>query len=242
LSNKGWHYCQLWNPTDEPLVLRAETFIGQLTPLKELVSIAQENAPAATNIDVNCYVTGEGQGDYPRPNGYRNKHRRYSADRVRASPTNFWSGRNKDRTQNFYSRNESFEQNDRGGEVENHHHQNRSDSFISKSLIRHTYDELKISLTNPAITPEQELKFCALIDEFGDNFAVNNSEHTGTKRLKFTINIQKDARPIRQRPYSYSQEARVEIERQTQEMLAIIYKALYFGLGVQCTISPQKKR
>jgi len=39
--------------------------------------------------------------------------------------------------------------------------------------------------------------------------------------LKFTINIQQDARPIRQRPYSCFQEARVEIERQIQEMLAI---------------------
>jgi len=60
-----------------------------------------------------------------------------------------------------------------------------------------------------------------LIDEFWDIFAVNNSKLTGTDRLKFTINNQKDARPIRQRPYSYSQEARVGIERQIQEMLAI---------------------
>jgi len=88
-------------------------------------------------------------------------------------------------------------------------------------LIKHTYDELKISLTNTAITPEQEQKFRALINEFGDIFAVSNAELTGTDRLKFTINIQQDARPIRQRPYSYSQEARVEIERQIQEMLAI---------------------
>jgi len=44
LSNKGWHYCQLWNPTDEPMVLRAGTFIGQPTPLKEIVSIAQKNS------------------------------------------------------------------------------------------------------------------------------------------------------------------------------------------------------
>jgi len=88
-------------------------------------------------------------------------------------------------------------------------------------LIKHTYDELKICLTNPAITPEQQLNFRALIDEFGDIFAVNNSELTGTDRLKFTINIQLDPRPIRQRAYSYSQEARVEVERQIQEMLAI---------------------
>jgi len=60
-----------------------------------------------------------------------------------------------------------------------------------------------------------------LIDDFGDIFAVNYFELTGTDRLMFTTNIQQDARPIRLRPYSYSQEARVEIKRQIQEMLAI---------------------
>jgi len=175
LANTGWHYCQLWNPTDESIVLHAGTFIGQLTPLQDIVSIAQENAPAAANIDVPCYVTGVGQGDYPRPICYRNKHRRYSAYRIRASPTNFSSSKNNDRMQNSYSRNESFAQNDRRENVENHHHQNHSDSLTFEPLIKHTYDELKISLTNRAITPEQQLKFSALIDEFGGIFAVNNS-------------------------------------------------------------------
>jgi len=85
LANTGWHYCQLWNPTDETIMLGAGTFIGQLTPLADIVSIAQETAPAAV-IDAPFYVTGDpGQGDYPRPNDYKNKHRRYSVDRVRAS-------------------------------------------------------------------------------------------------------------------------------------------------------------
>jgi len=221
LSNKDWHYCQLWNPTDDAITLRAGTFIGQLTPLEDIVSIAQENAPAAVRTDTPCYVTGEGQGYYSRPNGFRNKHMRYSADRIRASPKNFLSGRNHGRMKNSYSRNESFAQNERGGNFENHHYQNHSDSPVFELLIKHKYDELKISLTNPAITPEQQLNFCALIDEFGDIFAVNNSQPTRTDRLKFTINIQQDASPIRQRPYSYFQEARVEIERQIQEMLAI---------------------
>jgi len=61
-------------------------------------------------------------------------------------------------------------------------------------LIKHTFDELKISLNNTATMPEQELKLCALIEKFGDIFAVNNSELTGTDRLKFKINIQQDAR------------------------------------------------
>jgi len=72
---------------------------------------------------------------------------------------NFSPGRNNGRTQNLYSQNEDFAQNDRGKNVENHHHQNHSDSPVSEPLIKHTYDELKISLTNPAITPEQELNF-----------------------------------------------------------------------------------
>jgi len=188
LSNKGWHYCQLWNQTDDPIVLHARTFIGQLTPLKEIVSIAQENAPGA-DINAPGYLTGEGQGDCPRPNGYRNKHRRYSTDRVRASPSNFSTNNIVYKTQNSCPKNKSFAQNDRGANVENHLHQNHSDSPASEPLIQNTYDELKISLTNPAITPEQQFKFRALIDEFGDIFAVNNSELLGTDRLKFTINI-----------------------------------------------------
>jgi len=111
LSNKSWQFCQLWNPTDNAITLSAGTFIGTLTPLDEIVSIAQENAIAA---EKPSYLTGEGQGDYPRPNGYKNKHRRYSADRVRASPTNFLSDRNSSRTQNSFSRNKNFAQIDRG--------------------------------------------------------------------------------------------------------------------------------
>jgi len=77
LANTGWHYCQLWNATDEPIGLAAGTFIGQLTPLQDKVSIAQENAPAATEIDSPCYVTSNrGHGDYSRPSdcGIRNNH------------------------------------------------------------------------------------------------------------------------------------------------------------------------
>jgi len=184
LTNTGWHYCQLWNPTDESMVLGAGTLLGQLTPLADIVSIAQEKAPAAAKIDVPCYVTGDlGQGDYPRPNDYRNKHRRYSADRVRASQTNFPPGRNDDRMQNSHSRSNSFAHYDRGTNIENHHYQNHSDSPTSERLIRHTYDELKICLTNRAMTPGKQLKFRASIDEFGDIFAVNNSELTGMDRL-----------------------------------------------------------
>jgi len=46
-------------------------------------------------------------------------------------------------------------------------------------------------------------------------------EIPGMNRLKFKINVQQNARSIHQRPYSYSQEARAEIEQKIQEMLEI---------------------
>jgi len=104
----------LWNPTVEPIVLGAGTFIGQLTPLQDIVSIVQKNAPAATGIDSPCYVTGNiEQSDYSRPSDCapRNKHRSYSADRVRASQTNFLSDSNNRRMENSYSGGKSFAQN-----------------------------------------------------------------------------------------------------------------------------------
>jgi len=81
LSTKAWRCCQLWNPMDEPITLRSGAIIGQLAPVSDILSVAQDNAPAAIT-DAPCYLTGKRQGD-SRSNGYRNKHRRYSADRVR---------------------------------------------------------------------------------------------------------------------------------------------------------------
>jgi len=221
LANKGVHYCQLWNTTDEALTLGGGTFIGQLTPLKDIVSIAQENAPAAPRSNEQCYVTNNRDGVECRQTFGRNKHRRYAADRGRAPQSNFSRGNNRTDGRNNADRGEGFSQHDRGQDSDNDHHQTHIESPVIEPIVKHTYEELKICLTNPAITPEQQAKFRAFIDEFGDIFAVHNSELTGTDRLKFTINIQQDARPVRQRPYSYSQEARVEIERQIQEMLAI---------------------
>jgi len=74
LSTKGWHHCQLWNATDDPKTLRAGTIIGQLAPLGDIVSIAQDNNSAAFAAEVLCCLTSEGES---RPTGYRNKHRRY---------------------------------------------------------------------------------------------------------------------------------------------------------------------
>jgi len=86
-------------------------------------------------------------------------------------------------------------------------------------LIKHTYDELKLKLTNAAITPEQELDFRALIDEFGEVFALVNEDIPKTNRMQFKIHMEQDARPIRQKLNSYSQGARAGIERKIQKML-----------------------
>jgi len=99
-STKGWHHCQLWNATNDSITLKAGTTIGQLAPLLDIVSIAQENSPGA-DMGTPCYFDGEEQGDNPKLNGHRNRYRRYSADRVRASSTNFLSDRNRYKTQNF---------------------------------------------------------------------------------------------------------------------------------------------
>jgi len=105
----------------------------------------------------------------------------------------------------------------------NHHHGNghthsdfpSSELLItSEPIVKHTFKNLKIKLTNPATNPEQEAKFRNLIDEFGDVFALSNMELPGMDLLKFKLSVHLNACLIRQRPYSYSKEARAEIERQ----------------------------
>jgi len=66
-----------------------------------LICIAQD----AADLNWPRYLTDERQRDYPRPNGYGNRHRNYLGNRIRASRTNFG------RTQNYCSRNNSFAQN-----------------------------------------------------------------------------------------------------------------------------------
>jgi len=177
-----------------------------------LIRIAQD----AADLNRPRYLTGEEQHEYPRPNGYENRHRkdmgnkvrasltnfgriqnycsrkhsfaqndrRYLADHVHASPTIFLlSERYRPRTQNYCSRNsgfvknngkhsadrvrgsrtnfvktqnsypgnQSFAQNIRRVNVENHHHQNHSNSPASEPLIEHTDDEFKVKLTNTNI-------------------------------------------------------------------------------------------
>jgi len=83
----------------------------------DILFIAQDNNPAAQ--DVPCYLTSEGQGD-SRPNGYRNKHKRYSADRVRVSTPIFLQNKNQHHQNHSdwvrvstpsFSRDKSFAQN-----------------------------------------------------------------------------------------------------------------------------------
>jgi len=63
-------------------------------------------------------------------------------------------------------------------------------------VIKHTFEELKIKIENPDITPDELEKFRALITEFGDVLAMSNAEIEGTYLLEYEIQVQHDSRPI----------------------------------------------
>jgi len=73
-----------------------------------IVSIAQGTA---AEIYPPRFRTGEEQRDYPRPNSYGNRYRRYSPNRVRASLTNFLSESYGPRKQNYCPWENNFAQN-----------------------------------------------------------------------------------------------------------------------------------
>jgi len=98
---------------------------------------------------------------------------------------------------------------------------------------KHTFEELNLKLANSAITLEQEAEFRGLIEEFENIFALNNEELPGTDRVEFKINLQQDSRPVRQKPCSYSQAERTEIEKQIQELLAV--KFMRHSVSPWCT-------
>jgi len=49
LSTRGYHCCQIWNPTDETIRLAPNTLIGQVTTVSDILSIAQDNNSTKTN-------------------------------------------------------------------------------------------------------------------------------------------------------------------------------------------------
>jgi len=116
--------------TDEPIHLQAGTVIGQLAPVSDIISIAQDRDPEVTNTP--CYLTGvsQSQGE-SRSSGYRNKYGRHVAERVSVFTPNFVRHNRGHKTQTFYSQNRSSAQNNWGRNwrnnqrnVENHHHRN----------------------------------------------------------------------------------------------------------------------
>jgi len=127
-----------------------------------LVSIAQENTPAA-DIDPPCYLAGEEERDYPGTNGYRNRHRRNLAltdeeQRDNPGPNGY---RNRHR---IYLALTGEEQHDYPGPNGYRHRRYLADQvrasptiFSSEKngsgtlLIKHTYDEFKVNLTNTKI-------------------------------------------------------------------------------------------
>jgi hypothetical protein len=86
---------------------------------------------------------------------------------------------------------------------------------------KHTFKDLGITLTNEKLTPQQKLDFENLVNDYGDVFALSNSELEGTDVLQYEIHVSPDARPIRQKPYNQSEKARNEIRKQIQELLDI---------------------
>src|SRR6266568_2508976 len=86
---------------------------------------------------------------------------------------------------------------------------------------KYTFEDLKIKLENPDLSDEQIEQFKQLINQFGDVFALENSELEGTDVLEYEIQVKADTRPVRQTPYHYSEKAREEIRRQLKELLDI---------------------
>jgi len=181
LSTIGQKYCPLWNYTDQLVTLTPGTIIGTVSPIQDILSVAQDNDPDTP---------------YELP-PYRHPNRRYAADK----PRNF-------QPNGQHPGNYNFAQNSRENKI-----LQPSQPTQNFPVIKHTYEELKIKIDNPDITPHELEKFRALITEFGHVFALSNAEIEGTDLLEYEIQVQHDSRPIRQRPYNYSEEARLEIER-----------------------------
>jgi len=192
--------------------------------MEEILAIAQDNDPRP-----------ECAPDNSLSGSYRNDHGRYATDRVGIAQPDHQHANYREQNRTYGSRNEFVNNNtlryDRNNVhndrnySDNHHHCNTpnhselstTEPFVdTKPIHKHTYEELKINLTNPAVTPEEEARFRALIEEYGDIFALDNTELPGTNRMEFKINMQNDARPV-----AYTQEARAEIEKQTQGLLAV---------------------
>jgi len=154
-------------------------------PVKDILSIAQDNC---SNMPYR--PPDEQNQQFP----FRNKYRLYAADRPHGNnPLGRYDGINSNcpNNHNEFNRNQG-----------NYH--NHDDSLLSEPSIyekrpsdKHTYEELKLLITNPEITPEQEAKFKRLINEFGEIFALTNKELPGTDIFEFKIDVQQDARSVK---------------------------------------------
>jgi len=132
-----------------------------VTPVSDILSIAQDN---------NSTKTNENEKRQPETS-YR--QRRYDAnDRRRQGGQKQTDQFGETGNRTFYSHNTNFvnnnnryRQHNRNNthHIENHHHgngHNHNDSpstdplISSEPIVKHTFDELKIQLTNPDITPE----------------------------------------------------------------------------------------
>src|SRR5258708_32709982 len=97
--------------------------------------------------------------------------------------------------------------------------QNGKEEPPPPTKIKHTFEELKMEITNDEITADQRERFKNLINQYGDIFALKNSELGGTDILEYEIHLKADAKPLRQSPFHHSAKAREEIDRQVEELL-----------------------
>jgi hypothetical protein len=75
-----------------------------------------------------------------------------------------------------------------------------------------------VEITNPELTKEKH-KFYELLFDNRDLLVSENSELPGTDLLNHEIHIAPDTVPIRQCQYKHSPKDKVEIQRQTDELL-----------------------
>src|ERR1700743_1367460 len=82
----------------------------------------------------------------------------------------------------------------------------------------HTLEELGIKINNENLSAEQKQNLETLIEENSDIFALSLRDLPGTTLLEYDIHTN-GAKPIRQRPYRMTPQARIETNRQIQELL-----------------------
>src|SRR5258708_8038567 len=97
---------------------------------------------------------------------------------------------------------------------------NKNDN-TANTKKKHTFEELDIEIKNDEITESQKQRFRELINDYGDIFALDNSEIEGTDVMEYEIHMKPGATPKKLAQYHYSEQSRNEIRKQIKELLDI---------------------